>query len=110
MRRTEKGNGPEGLGEAVRNYIVDYVCPECGEPHRVSDDFRLSGGPAEAGSLDDAFPKGDLPAEVVALLGDLVWCGETAEWLDLDDPARVFLTPQGVRAGGALPGPGPGRG
>ena len=77
----------------MNRYMVDYLCPACGNAHRVSNDFRLLGERMEAGSLDDLYPGGDLPPEVVALLGDLAWCEETAEWVDLDDPARVFLTP-----------------
>jgi hypothetical protein len=77
----------------MNRYMVDYLCPACGNTHRVSNDFRLLGDRMEAGSLDDLYPGGDLPSEVVALLGDLAWCEETAEWVDLDDPARVFLTP-----------------
>jgi hypothetical protein len=76
-------------------YVVDYVCPRCGRAHRVSNDYRLLGGPTEAGNLDDLYPGGDLPSELVTLLGDLVWCDATAEWVDLDDPARVFLQPIG---------------
>jgi hypothetical protein len=85
-----------GTGElAMSNgYTVDYVCHECGETHRVANDFRFVGGPSEAGSLDDLYPGGDLPPEVENLLGDMVWCDQASEWVELEDPAGVILRPQ----------------
>lgn len=77
----------------AQTYRIDYVCDQCGEIHPVSEDFRLVGGKGEAGNLDDLYPKGDLPAELVRVLGDLVWCPMLADWVDLDDPARVYVTP-----------------
>ena len=81
----------------TNSYIVEYLCDKCGEPHRVANDFRLVGGPTEGGSLDELYPDGNLPPPLVQLLGDLAWCPSVAEWVDLDDPARVSLLPR--RAG-----------
>jgi hypothetical protein len=69
------------------------VCDQCGEIHLVSADYHLASRTAEAGSLDELYPEGELPAELVRVLGDLVWCPRLADWVDLDDPARVYLTP-----------------
>ncbi|MGD1994948.1 MAG: hypothetical protein PVI59_17270, partial [Anaerolineae bacterium] len=55
--------------------------------------YRIVAGPTEAGTLDDLYPGGDLPPELVALLGDLVWCDSRADWQDMDDPTLVHLTP-----------------
>ena len=75
-------------------YGVHYQCHKCGAVHIVTNDFPLPGGPTQAGSLDDLHPAGDLPSVLQRLLGELVWCDEAAEYIELEDPARVYLIPQ----------------
>jgi hypothetical protein len=58
----------------VTSYIVDILCPECGKIHPVSGDFRLVDGPTDAGSLAELYDGRELPARLVSLLNDLVWC------------------------------------
>ena len=77
----------------VTSYIVDILCPECGQRHPVSGDFRLVDGPTEAGSLAELYEGRALPARLVGLLQDLVWCDETGEWVSQQDLRRVFLRP-----------------
>ena len=78
---------------AVTRYRVDYNCHVCGQIHWVIHELLVPGGPVQAGSLDELYPAGELPAVVVRLLGDLVWCDEVADYVELEDPARVYLTP-----------------
>jgi hypothetical protein len=75
-------------------YLVEYDCHLCGGTHLVINELLIPGGPTEAGSLDELYPDGELPASVVRLLGDLVWCDQAADYIELEDPARVYLTPR----------------
>ena len=75
------------------SYQVHYACHVCGQTHAVIDEVLIPGGPAEAGSLDELYPDGDLPASVERLLGELVWCDQAADPIELEDPARVYLVP-----------------
>jgi hypothetical protein len=75
-------------------YSVQYDCHVCGETHLVIDELLIPGGPSEAGSLDELYPDGELPADVVRLLGELVWCDQAGDPIELEDPARVYLTPR----------------
>ena len=90
----------------VTRYRVDYDCHACGQTHWVIDELLVPGGPAEAGSLDELYPEGELPGAVVRLLGHLVWCDEVADYIELEDPARVYLTPRGRRDGWTAGPPG----
>lgn len=78
----------------VNRYTVQYQCHRCGAVHAVSGDFLMPGGPAQAGSLDELYPAGDLPSVLQRLLGELVWCDDAAEYIELEDPARVYLIPE----------------
>jgi hypothetical protein len=75
-------------------YFVHYDCHVCGQTHLVINQLLIPSGPTEAGNLDELYPEGDLPGSVVRLLGDLVWCDQAADYIELEDPARVYLTPR----------------
>ena len=83
-------------------YVVHYHCHLCGGTHLVNKELLIPGGPTETGSLDELYPDAELPASVARLLGDLVWCDQAADYIELEDPARVYLTPRvpGVAAEG----------
>ena len=66
---------------------------ECGQTHGVIGHFQLTPGPPEAGTVAELYPAGELPADLVSLLHDLVWCDQAGEYVELADPARVVLTP-----------------
>jgi hypothetical protein len=80
-------------------FCVEYQCHLCGQSHVVVEELGIIGGGAwtaegvEGGSLDRLYPHGDLPDELERLLGELVWCDEAGDWIELEDPARVFLVP-----------------
>ena len=73
-------------------YAVDLRC-ECGQTHGVINRFQLTPGTTEAGTVAELYPAGNLPAALVSLLHDLVWCDQAGEYVELADPARVVLTP-----------------
>lgn len=76
-------------------FRVEYLCHRCGESHRVVDEVDLAGSRpatiAEGGSLDQLFPNGDVPDGLERLLGEMVWCEGAGDWIELEDPARVFV-------------------
>jgi hypothetical protein len=78
-------------------YRVEYLCHRCGESHRVVEELRSDGAwpdsAGEGGSLDQLFPAGDPADEFERLLGRLVWCDEEGDWIELEDPSRVFVVP-----------------
>ena len=73
-------------------YMVDLRC-KCGEIHGVINHFQPTPGPTKAGIVAELYPTGELPADLVSLLHDLVWCDQAGEYVELADPARVVLTP-----------------
>lgn len=77
----------------MSSYIVHLRCPNCGQIHRVSNDLRLDHGPTRPGTLADLYAGADLPRTLANLLGDLVWCDQSAAYIQDHDPARVYLTP-----------------
>jgi hypothetical protein len=81
-------------GEVMRPYIIDIRCPKCGRVHRVSSYYNLDDGPIEPGDLADLFGDGELPARLVSLLDDLVWCPVTQKWVNQKDRTRVYLMPK----------------
>jgi hypothetical protein len=78
-----------------RGYLVEYDCHLCSQTHLVIKELLVPGGPTETGSLDELYPDGELPSDVVRLLGELVWCDQAGEPIELEDPTRVYLTPRG---------------
>jgi hypothetical protein len=78
----------------IRSYIVRVLCPRCGRVHRLSNDFRLNGGPARPGNLAELYEDRPLPPKLERLLREKTWCHFTAEWVGVDDRARVFLLPR----------------
>jgi hypothetical protein len=59
----------------------------------VNARFQLTPGPNEAGTVAKRYPSGDLPAEPVSLLQNLVRCDQVGDDVELADPVRVNLTP-----------------
>lgn len=78
-------------------YRIEYQCHRCGQSHIVAEHLAGIGGTAgvaemrDGGSLDSLYPDGDLPDELERLMGELVWCEEAGDWIELEDPARVFV-------------------
>lgn len=73
-------------------YRIEYLCHRCGNSHRVVEELPfISAG--EGGSLDQLYPNGDVPDELERLMGELVWCDEAGDWIELEDPSRVFVVP-----------------
>lgn len=89
-----QGVGAARVGVMTVIARVDYQCHECGQTHRVSNVFDLETDIDEAGSLDELYPEGRLPPRLERLMGDLVWCDQVGDYIELEDPARVFLTPR----------------
>jgi hypothetical protein len=48
---------------------------------------------ATAGSLAELYDGRELPARLVGLLRHRVWCDEAGEWVEQQDPRRVFVRP-----------------
>ena len=94
MRR---GGLPGARGEAavtVRRYRAEWLCPHCGREHRLANELLIhAGGPTQAGTVAELYPKGDLPPAVVELVRCLAWCNKAGEYLEVGDPARVVLIP-----------------
>ena len=79
-------------------YRIEYLCHRCGKSHRVVEELRSSTdgtwtGAGEGGSLDQLYPNGEVPDELERLMGELVWCEEAGDWIELEDPSRVFIVP-----------------
>ena len=55
--------------------------------------IRVDHGPTQPGTLADLYASADLPRTLANLLGDLVWCDQSAAYVQDHDPARVYLTP-----------------
>jgi hypothetical protein len=51
-----------------RRYVVDMQCPQCGELHRVTNEFFLDGGPTEAGTVAELYAGRELPPPLVSKL------------------------------------------
>jgi len=66
---------------------------KCGQPHWLTGALRIPCGPAEAGTVAELYPDGELPPVVAELLHDLVWCDDAQEYVEIADPGRVVLTP-----------------
>jgi hypothetical protein len=79
-------------------YAVEYLCHECGQVHRAVEELWILDGEPAGGSLDELYRGRDLPPELAELKTRPVWCDETAEWLEMEDPAQIFLVPSGLDA------------
>jgi hypothetical protein len=77
----------------MTSYLMDLRCPKCGQVHRVSNDLRLDHGPTEPGTLSDLYGSAELPRTLANLLHDLVWCDQSAAYIQDHDPARIYLFP-----------------
>jgi hypothetical protein len=75
-------------------YLVHYRCHLCGQTHLVINQLLVPGGPNQTGSLADLYPDGNLPPRIVSFLTNLLWCDQAADYIELQDPARVYLTPR----------------
>lgn len=42
----------------------------------------------------ELYEERDLPGVLVELMNDTPWCDEVGEYVPMDDPARVHLTPE----------------
>ncbi len=80
-------------------YNVDLDCPRCGTAHRVIGglvgSLMIENGPDRPGTIAELYEGRELPAVLVRLLNDKVWCETLGEYGLMDDPARVHLTPKG---------------
>lgn len=78
-------------------YRIEYLCHRCGKSHRVVEELGLAGAlpgsGGDGGSLDQLYPNGEVPDELERLLGEMVWCDGAGDWIELEDPARVFVIP-----------------
>lgn len=75
-------------------YSVDVVCPECGGSHSLIRNLQLRPGPDKAGSVADLYAGEELPAALVVLLAEKVWCDEVGHWVQQPDPTQMFLAPR----------------
>jgi hypothetical protein len=75
-------------------YSVTLRCPKCEQVHRVINGLVLHGGPTERGTATELYAGRELPTTLVDFLTGLVKCDETGEWVEMDDPVRVYLRPR----------------
>jgi hypothetical protein len=68
--------------------------------HCVSGWFQLDTSQTEPGNLAELYATEELPPALMSLLGDLQWCDQVKEWVEIADPARVVLTPYVTEARG----------
>lgn len=74
-------------------YLVDLRC-ECGRGHRVINELQRTPRPDQAGTVSELYLAGNLPPELVRLFAEtLTWCDLAEDYIELEDPARIVLTP-----------------
>jgi len=82
----------------TRLYSVRFDCPRCGKIHGVIGGFVgglvIENGPDHVGTIAELYKGQALPAVLVRLLNDMPWCDQVEEYVLMDDPARVHLTPK----------------
>ena len=86
-------------GGTVSLYNVDLDCPRRGKRHEVygwpAGGLLIPNGPDRAGTIAELYEGQELPSVLVRLMNDTPWCDEVGEYVPMDDPARVILTPKG---------------
>ena len=55
---------------------------------------RQEVGPDRAGPIAELYKGRELPDVLVRLMTDTPWCDEVGQYVPMDDPARVHLTPK----------------
>jgi hypothetical protein len=82
----------------MTSYAVTLNCSRCGTEHIVVGGLvgalLIEDGPDRAGTIAELYAGRELPAVLVSLLNDKVWCDDAGEYILIADPARVFLTPR----------------
>lgn len=54
----------------------------------------IENGPDRPGTIAELYEGRELPAVLVRLLNDKVWCEQAGDYILIADPARVQLTPK----------------
>jgi hypothetical protein len=83
-----------------RYYVVDVICPSCGEKHRLPEGVWLDDGQKSIGSLGDYCVSQERVPNIVSILEEKVWCETEGEWVQQTDCNQVFLKlmePSGIR-------------
>jgi hypothetical protein len=93
-----RGQEPGVTDAAVTSYTVTLSCRRCGGEHLVVGGIvgalLIEDGPNREGTIAELYAGRELPAVLVSLLNDKVWCDDAGEYVLIADPARVFLTPR----------------
>ena len=95
-----QGEVDDAAGYVMTSYTVTLNCPRCGSEHLVvgglAGALLVEDGPDREGTIAELYAGRELPAVLVRLLNDKVWCEDAGEYVLIADPARVILTPRSV--------------